>query len=201
MSEIARSMGVDELFVPSDQAGVDRLHAYRVLVHAEVEAFIEALCETILDVTENRVRTGVLTHAGHHLVVHWAGNRLRADAAKARYPLFDRRQAVLRVASSPQDFLSSIAAHRDRIRNNHGAKAANVRQLLLPLGYRELFFSPGLLDLLDDFGAKRGAVAHTTGLVGAQNWPTGSTELARSHALLPGLKRIEQAMPILLQPA
>src|SRR5262245_41829405 len=129
-------MDVDGSFVPKDQIGVDRLHAYRVLVHAEVESFIEALVVTILDVTEDRVRAGTLTHAGHHLIVSWDMNRVRGDdAAKARYPLFDRGSAVARAASSPNDFLSAIASHRSRVATNHGVKAKNVRQLMLPLGY------------------------------------------------------------------
>lgn len=194
-------MAINPQFVPADQAGVDRLHAYRVLAHAEVEAFIESLAGTILDVTEVGVQNGMITHAGHHLVVQWAANRLRSDAAKARYPLFDRQQAIAAASAGSQDLRSAIDSHRERIRQNHGVKAANVRQLLIPLGYRDEFFSLGLLDLLDDFGEKRGAVAHTSGLVGVQNWPTGSSEIARCEALLPGLKRLEQVMPRLLQPA
>lgn len=200
IAEIASSLEVDTTFVPTDQSGVDRLHAYRVLVHAEIEGFIEGLATTMLDVTKSKLTSGVLTHAGHHLVVYWGVSRLRTDAAKARYPPFTRTQAATDVTMSTANFFAAIESHRERVKGNHGLKAANVRQLLLPLGCREATFDTGLLDLLDDFGEKRGAVAHTSGVVGAQNWPSGSTEIARVAALLPGLKGLEQSVPRLLRP-
>lgn len=201
LRQIAASVDVDVTFVPADQAGVDRLHAYRVLAHAEIEAFIEYLADTALDVSAVKLSSGVVTHAAHHLVVTWSIARLRTNPARARYPYFRCAEAVAAGTSDLASFHSAIDSHREGVKNNHGLKNANVRKLLLPVGYREEFFEPGLLDKLDDFGERRGSVAHATGVVGTTNWSSGSTELAATAALLPGLRRLEQVLPRLLQPA
>lgn len=200
LTYIALGLDLDNSFVPTDQRDVDRLHAYRLLVHAEIEEFIERLASHALDVTETGVNAGVLTHVGHHLVVAWASARVRSDAAKARYPYFRSSDAVARLATSTADFHAAIDSHRARIKGNNGLKEANVRQLLLPLGFRESHFSPGLLDQLTAFGELRGAVAHATGLVGAAPWPSGSTEIGRTTGLLAGLRELERVLPVLLRP-
>jgi hypothetical protein len=187
--------------VPVDQSGVDRLHAFRVLAHAEIEFYVEELATVLLDVTESYLAAGTLTHAGHNLVVSWSSARLRSDPAKSRYPYFRSAEAVARVATDSDDFKSAIKSQRDRIKGNHGVKGANVRQLLVPLGFRDYLFRPGLLDQLDNFGELRGSVAHATGIVGTTNWPSGSTELGTVKSLYPGLRQLEQFLPVLLHPS
>lgn len=200
LAGIERGLGIDDQFVPRSQQDVDRLHAYRLLAHAEVEEFIEQLASMATDVTSAQAMNGVLTHAGHHLVVAWAIGRLRLDAAKARYPDYRSADAVAKLAVGSADLTSAVTSHRERIKNNNGLKEANVRQLLLPLGFRESHFAPGLLNQLTAFGELRGAVAHATGMIGVAAWPTGSSEIGRTAALLPGLKQLEQVLPVLLHP-
>jgi hypothetical protein len=202
LDSLAAGFEVTPAFIPSDQKGVDQLHAFRVLAHAEIEAYIEDVTRLIVDITDSRVGLGVLTHAGHHLVVARSVKRAmtRGDADKARYPWFESVEAAKGVLTQPNEVRSAIQQHRSLIDSNHGVRASNVRSLLLPLGYREHFFVPGFLDRLDDLGASRGAVAHTSGVVGAVNWPSGSTELAGIRAVLPGLAMIDRYVPRLLLP-
>lgn len=203
LGRLAASVSVHDTFVPNDQAGVDRLHAFRLLVHAEVEAFIEAVASTVIDVTEAKATSqGTLTHAGHHLLVTWSVVRsTRRDAGQARYPSYQSAQAKADLSARPDDLKSAISQHRSRIAANHGVTAANVRRLLLPLGFRESCFAPGLLDQLDDLGEARGAVAHSSGVIGVQNWPSGSSEFAMIRRVLPGLELLERYAPRLLIPS
>jgi hypothetical protein len=200
---LAQAVDVDGQLVPRSQIEVDRLHAFRLLAHAEVEQFVETIASNLVDVTEARfARNGDLTHAGHHLLVTWSVSRsLRGDSAgRAKYPAYASPEAVMSAAAHPEDLNAALEQHRARIGNNHGIKAKNVRNLLLPLGYRESFFVPGLLDQLDELGEARGAVAHSSGVIGIQVWPTGAGEIGAVRRVLPGLEMLERFAPRLLMP-
>lgn len=200
LNEIAASLGVDDRLVPQTQSQQDLLHGYRVLAHAEMEAFLESIAVTILDVTEQASRSGALTHAGHHLVVHWAGSRLQKNPGSAPYPPFLKADAIANLGRQPTQFQSAMKSHRASVDSNHGLRSGNVRKLLIPLGYRDSWFAPGLPDLLDAFADHRGEVAHSSGAVGTLAFSSGSTELKRTNDLLPGLRLLEQFVPRVLRP-
>ncbi|MFJ3302453.1 hypothetical protein ACIPSA_04905 [Streptomyces sp. NPDC086549] len=161
------------------------------------------MAEQVLAVTEDRaVNRGLLTHAGHHLLVSSSIIPLanKAQAVNARFPAYDSHAAQQAVAADPSLLVAAIKRHRKVIKENGGVKAGNVRMLLCPLGYRDACFAIGLLDILDEFGRERGNVAHGAGAA-VVNIPTGSTELARIAKIIPGLARIDQYVPRLLLPA
>ncbi|MET9961453.1 hypothetical protein ABZ128_20760 [Streptomyces sp. NPDC006326] len=203
LQDLAANLHITPALVPNSQADIDHLHSFRVLAHSEVQAYLEDVTEQILTVTEDRaVYSGMLTHAGHHLLVSSSLTPLasKGQAVNARFPLYDARLACAAVAADSAQLVAAIKRHRKNIKDNGGVKAGNVRMLLHPLGYRESFFAIGLLDLLDDFGRERGNVAHGAGAA-VVNIPTGSTELSRITKIIPGLIRIDQYVPRLLMPA
>jgi hypothetical protein len=203
LADLEAHLGVGPAYVPVNQGGVDLLHSFTVLAHAEIEEFLEYLARTAIEVTRNRSQGGILTHAGHHLLVSRSIRRATdggKDPASARYPWFATVEATLQNAASPQDLASALEQHESRIKGNHGIKSANVRRLLLPLGYRDYFFEIGLLDRLTAIGNARGAVAHGTGL-GVANWPTGATAVTPVHTVGTGLALLERFLPRVLMPA
>lgn len=191
--------GLNLLPVPVTQEDVDRIHSFRLLAHAEIQAYLEEIAETILAVSEVTLRRHELTHAAHHLIVFEAVLKLsqKRNASQASYPLFSRSSAI---QHSTNAFTVAVRSHRNRIKANNGVKAADLRTLLGPLGYRDSWFMPGFLDQMDLFGVRRGEVAHRSGVIGASVLPTGSAEMALINALMPGLKDLDRYSARLLMP-
>ncbi|WP_193509614.1 hypothetical protein [Cryobacterium sp. BB736] len=186
--------------MPATQDDVDRIHAYRLLAHAEIQNFIEDLVEGILAQSENMFDSrGHITHAAHHLVVYDAVLKLsdKRNASEASYPMFS--SASIQLVQKIQ-LESAVRSHRKKLKLNSGVKASNLRPLLGPLGYRDVWFPLSFMDQMDAFGASRGDVAHSSGLIGASQWPSGSSELATVKALQPGLKAIDVYAARVLMP-
>ncbi|WIY05102.1 hypothetical protein QRX60_15130 [Amycolatopsis mongoliensis] len=199
--ELTTSLSVTPHTVPLSQREVDLLHGLRVLAHSEIQAFIESVASTILEVTEDNATRGRLTHAGHQLMVHDMADRYFRATAFSRYPTYDTKLIIANFQSDPIPLAEAIKRHKKVVKENNGVKETNVRRLLLPLGYRESFFVPGLLNDLNNFGAARGDVAHGPGsTVGLQHKPSGSTEITRIKKLEHGLEMLERFAPRLLTP-
>lgn len=185
---------------PTSQADVDAIHAFRVLAHSEVQAFLQEIAMGILDVSrEVRAARGKTTHALHHLHIFERVSALnqRGNAAGYIYPTYDSSL----LGSIPSlDLTRVLARHEKRIKDNSGIKASNINTLFGPLGFRDSWHPPGFLDLMNAFGVQRGNVAHGTGQVGAQQWPSGSAEWARISQISPGLESIERFQARLLIP-
>ncbi len=203
LAEVASSLGVTSSLVPSGQAEVDRLHSFRLLAHSEVQSFVEGVAENLLAVTHRLLASrGKLTHAGHHLLVYSKILSLtdRRHSRDSNYPPFRPHQATAEVLRDPAILGKAVREHRRRISENNGVKASNLRRLLMPLGFRDYSFRPGLLDLLDAFGSARGQVAHNTGAIGAMLLPSGSAELSAVQQILPGLVGLDSFSSRLLIP-
>lgn len=202
---VAASLGVTQALVPGSQSEVDRLHAFRLLAHAEVQQAVEDLARQLLEVTADRGSTGVLTHAGHHLLTYQSLEPLgdKRRRGESRQPVFPAAAAAAGVRIDSASLLAAVRRHEKRIKDNNGVKQGNLRALLLPLGYREEFFPPGFLQQADAFGLARGEVAHASGQLaaGAVNWPTGQGELNAAAAVASGLARLDRYAPRLLMPA
>lgn len=192
--------GLSASGIPVNQADVDRIHAFRVLAHAEVQSYLEDVADRILTVSSEMLsHRSVVTHAAHHLMVFRSILPLASasTAAQASYPAFAR--STVR-GLSPSDFDAAAKAHRKLLERNSGLKASNIRMILGPLGYRDSWFPPGFLDQMDTFGVDRGHVAHRSGLVGTTQWPSGSSERTRIALLRDGLEAVDAYSARLLMP-
>lgn len=204
VSSVAAALGVDVKLIPSHQDETDRLHAFRVLMHAEVQDYLEKIVLQILDVTENRIAGGVVTHAGHHLIVTQsiASVSDRRSSARATYPPFKVADLIGNMSSTRKNLEDAIKAHRKRVKDNSGIKASNLQTILLPVGYRDSFFSAIFKDKMNELGEARGHVAHASGLgalVGSV--PTGARELQRFSDIKDDLSRLDRYAPRMLMPA
>ena len=201
LQELSTNLGVTPNLVPKSQRDVDLLHGFRVLAHSEIQAFVEDVATTILEVTDDFATRGRLTHAGHQLMVHDMADRYFRATESSRYPIYDTKLVNTRFQSDKGPLEEAIKRHKSVIKKNSGLKESNVRRVLLPLGYRESFFARGLLTTLSNFGVERGNVAHGSGVsVGLQHLPSGSTEIARIKNLQHGLEMLERFAPRLLTP-
>lgn len=203
IAALASSLQIDQRLVPRSQTDVDRIHGFRLLVHSEIQEYVESIASCILDTTIQLHAIGnELTHAGHHLSVFNSIIPLvdKRRANSFRYPSFDANEALTVSLTRPEMVEKAVNTHRSVIESNNGVKSSNLNRMLVPIGYREGLFPPGFFQLMDNFGRARGDVAHKSGVVGAANWPSGSSELQRINQIIPGLASIETHMPRLLIP-
>lgn len=194
LSHGVRSLGRALLPSRFDPTGsyrsAERVHlravSFRILVHAEVESFLEDRAYELFDVgwqawrnhnVPNRVITALLAFSG--MMTASPPSKLGADPAnqKTNEDLkhhVEKAQAVWR------------ASHR----TNHGVKEANVLALLLPLGVAHDKLDTTLLADLTSFGTERGAVAHRSSVqVGQYSDP--QVEKSRARQLVASLLAID----------
>jgi hypothetical protein len=143
---------------PPSASEIDRALAYRVLMHAEIEQYLEDLVRhSIMAAQHLFLRDGKLGYVARNAIVHHQASRYLKQDASALVDLCD----------------SSIMAHMPRILdttkdgiegatlgNNNGVKPKDVRFLMGILGLSLSDIDPTLLDALKVFGTERGDAAH-----------------------------------------
>jgi hypothetical protein len=122
----------------------DRIHAYVVLAHAEIESFLEVLARNTTDFAKRR---STVDHC---------------EAVMSRLILFKASQDREAPALATTEAIESAYAHYEKlIDRNNGIRSANVLLIFMPLGMTHADFDPLLLSNLDTFARVRGAPAHT----------------------------------------
>ena len=152
LDAISHSLNVSSTLIPSNQNEVDRLHAFRLLAHSEIEEYLESLAKKAVEVSRAKSAAGILTHTSHHLLVSLQVRRIRESKSITRFPDFNSAHAMATLIQVPSDLNEAFKSHEDAIRINNGLKSANVKKMFIPIGYRDDFFEIGLLDKLDEFG-------------------------------------------------
>lgn len=171
--------------------GAERVHlraiSFRILVHAEIEGFIEDRAFALFDAgwkawntdnVPNRAMLALLAYSG--VTTSTPPSKLGGDPDNQKAyddmgPPIQKAQAVWR------------ATHKD----NHGVKETNVLALLLPLGIEAVDLDTTLLADLTSFGSSRGAVAHKSS-VGVTAYSDPKTELDQANQLVADLKPLDQ---------
>ncbi|MBH1587268.1 hypothetical protein I5T82_01260 [Stenotrophomonas maltophilia] len=131
---------------------LEMLAAYRLLVHAELEYFLEQKAKDTLDAFEMAVKSGgawqrdnpqvlSLCLAGRHTI---EGKKSLSD------------DGIKKVA------LKVIREARDSIKNNHGIKSDSFTMLSLIAGKVWEEVDAQVSGMLQSFGSDRGDVAHQT---------------------------------------
>jgi RiboL-PSP-HEPN len=168
----------------------DRVRAYVVLVHAEIEAFVEELASDVLASSHKR----------------WTTTK-RSGRCIAALMMYNDRRVLLPTALSKQKrdqtfdemIRSAITAHGRMIaKENHGIKEANLLRVLLPIGVFESDFDPIWLGTISSFGSSRGVVAHTSASQ-VQTPPDPATTRAQVNDILVGLMDLEATVRVLLR--
>lgn len=164
----------------------DRARAYRMLTHAEIEAFLE---DRVVEVANEAFRA-------------WSSGGTPRLCLMALLAFEEAtRAAPTSLLNPPQkrspDFLARVARAKDSFNayarsRNHGVKEDNVLRLLLPLGIREHEIDLAWLMSLDAFGSGRGLVAHQTKKVQAPLDPL--TEYSTVQYLLAGLETVDKLL-------
>jgi len=169
----------------------DRARGYRLLAHAEIESYIEDVAkDTILYAItkwkneEKPSLTMMAFLAAYHS--SWStGSEIENEEiiklAKGRSKPSDSVKDVVDLAQ--KQFIK-------RLKDNHGVKEKNIKNLIFPTGVDVLELDQTWLTNLDDFGSKRGEIAHKAKqTLGAIN---PKSELDTVNSLLEGLGELDK---------
>ncbi|MFO7578984.1 MAG: HEPN domain-containing protein [Nitrosomonas halophila] len=170
---------------------LDRTRGYRVLVHAEIESYLEdiareAVTLAIQEWKSNRKPSTILLAflAAYHSGWNTNDERENEDIvrlAKARSRVKDSINEAIDVAQ--KQYITSV-------RDNHGVKEKNFKRLIIPLGIEIDELDGTWLTNLDNFGASRGDTAHKTKRATGQINP--EDEYKTVKRLVKGLKELDE---------
>lgn len=193
LSELRKHM-LPEKFSPTGDytdRQLDRARGYRLLAHAEIEAYLEDIAkETVtLAISEwKKSREPSVLLVAFMAAYHSSWNiddTLRNDEitkiSKSRRNVKDSVNEVIDLAQT--QFIQ-------KIQDNHGIKDKNFKTLMLPTGIDIDELDSTWLTNLDNFGEQRGQVAHNTkkvtGLINPED------ELKTVKSLLEGLEELDK---------
>lgn len=126
--------------------------AYILLVHAEIEKYFEIISAKI-------VRDSLLEYKATGKINKPLLSLLSSDVYSIDIPKnFDDNKGDLKLDDRVGKFVGN---YNTVIYENNGIKENNVFKLLWKLGFTKADVGETLLSLLDDYGSKRGSIAHT----------------------------------------
>lgn len=161
---------------------------YKLLVHAEIEAYIEDAAVTIIRAALRvwkRKRKESATLISFLCCYHCSWNTDNEESirslALARKRIKDKTEEILDNAS---------IQYLNIIKDNHGIRENNLRKIICPTGIELDDLDTTWLSLLDSFGQQRGEVAHNTKKATAQINP--QDELKNVEDIMAGIRRLDQ---------
>lgn len=165
---------------------LDLVRGYRLLVHAEFEAYLEdqvsALAIRALKrfQRDGKPRSVVVSLLSYHFPTSEISDVKLKNlyAAKA-----DQVGARIQEATT---MLNQVIA------KNNGVKEINILRLLLPIGIRTVDIDQLWLGTMDSFGTNRGQTAHTSFRLSQQLDPAAERQTVSD--LLKGLERLDSLL-------
>ncbi|MET4640986.1 hypothetical protein ABID95_000686 [Streptomyces atratus] len=129
----------------------DSMMGYRLLCHAEMEGFIEALVELAVEEVWGTARkTQIITRAAQQMIEF---------KDKCEFPPATLRERRI----SDLDRLKGIANDLlGKANRNNGVTEKDILNLFLPLGVDHTLLDTSWLEVMTDFGRSRGDVAHNS---------------------------------------
>jgi hypothetical protein len=171
----------------------DHARGYRLLAHAEIEVYLEDMARDIIAGHVSKWKTA--SCASHTLLSFIACYHLgwiEYDAETEQH-LID----LARNRWKPKETVSEIidlaqTQFGKKLSENHGVREKNLKTLMLPTGVDLTALDPTWITHLDDFGKKRGDVAHQsprpTDTIDPQE------ELKRVDILMVGMKDLDEKL-------
>lgn len=156
---------------------LDYCRAYRVLVHAEIEHFLE---ERALDIANLALNIWLSKQKATLPLMSCIANM---EGDHGYFTLKKGHRVTLNQIAG-----KAFGQYNHIITNNHGIKEENIRKILLPIGVPETDIDVVWLSTIDGFGAKRGATAHTSSITHTID---PKDELNTVNDIIAGLKDID----------
>ncbi len=195
LSELRKNMLPSMFSLTGDynERQLDRAIGYRLLVHAEIESYLEDVSRDVVTSAISQWKNNgkpssilIALLASYHSSWHVSdevSNEEIMKIAKSRKNIKDSVSEVIELAQTQ---------YVTRLKNNHGIKDNNFKMLILPTGICIDDLDSTWLTNLDSFGAKRGEVAHKSKMATEQINPQDEYNLV--SGLLRGLEDLDRRM-------
>lgn len=121
----------------------DKLRGFRLLCHAEIEDYFESTALDLLEKAEKK----------------WDNNKCANYNLAA---LFIWHEKISSLDTSTTKAKKIIFDFKKEIKDNHGIKENNIKNMFEPLGYKISNFDATFISILSSFGSLRGETAHTS---------------------------------------
>ncbi|MFD7668088.1 HEPN domain-containing protein [Streptomyces sp. NPDC059788] len=170
-----------------DDVVYEQTRAFRVLVHAEFEAFIEDRVIEVVNAAFSRweysgaISTSLLSVVTYKESFHAIPESLSDASQKKKYP-----DLKTRVEAAKNEFNRYVRT------KNHGIKEKNVLRLLMPIGVTENEIDPVWLNLTETWATARGEVAHKSAKM--QVRPDPQKEVKTVRQVLAGFRDVDILM-------
>jgi hypothetical protein len=165
---------------------LDHARGYRLLVHAEIEAYLEEraqklINESVKDFDQHKEAQNILMNL---LSFHLNQQQVSMQQLKAIYATNAQHcKVALKKAQS---------AYNHVVATNNGIREDNVLKILLPLGLDTTKIDSAWLSTLDTFGKNRGEVAHKS--IKTHQLINPEDEYNTAVSLLKGLKDLDDEL-------
>ena len=167
----------------------DHARGFRLLIHAEIEAYIEDKAREILVgalkdwKANNSVRNVLLA-----LLVFWNRAWMAGNQAPNKTQLDDVASGVNQAAKE----------YFFNLKSNHGIKEKNLLSVLAPIGIDLRLLDAAWVAAMDSFGENRGIVAHSSVSSSREIDPAG--EWNSVGQLIEGLNALDEKFEALFGP-
>ena len=165
------------------------MRGYRLLVHAEIEAYLEDRVRHRANEslrrfkTDGKPRTVVISLLAFH-------SPQKGTSVKQIKEIYASGTVHVREMAA-----QAATAYNRVISLNNGIREANILQLLLPVGLLHSEIDSTWLSTTDSFGAQRGETAHTS--FRAQRQPDPATEQTTVQQILAGILKLDERISTL----
>lgn len=166
--------------------------AYRVLAHAEVEAYFE---DRALEVV-NKAR--LAWEKNSHIskvslcLIAFSGRTMALPPESLEPPSDNKRKIWPELLDIGKRLKPVFTAYNSFVRTeNHGIKEKNLLSILLPIGIEHSSLDPAFLADIESFGSMRGHTAHTSSRAAVRRAVDPKEEFNRIESLLVGIGAID----------
>jgi len=136
----------------------DRTRGFRVLVHAEIENYLEDLAVNIIN--EKIHAWNKLAKPSYIIICFIAAYHAGWVTGEDDVSIFSPQNKVKPKEKIMEAINAAHQQYRKIINSNNGIKTANLKSIFLPLGIDFSDIDASWLAAIDSFGTQRGQVAH-----------------------------------------
>lgn len=141
----------------------DRARGYRLLVHAEIESYLE-------DVSRETVTQAIINWKNQNKPSNIIVSFLASYHSSWSVTEEIKNEEIIQIAKSRKNVKDSVTEVIDlaqkqftqKLKENHGIKDKNFKTLILPIGIDIDSLDQTWLTNIDNFGTKRGDIAHNS---------------------------------------
>lgn len=181
------------------QAEYIRAAAFRVLAHAELEAYFEDRVWDVALKSVQRLKSSGKSSRVVLALLAFSGLKLEGPPDQLSPPPGVGQNIWSEKVELENKLDAALAAFKRVIDGNHGVREKNLLGLLLPVGVGPAELDATWLATIDSFGERRGTYAHRSyGAYGTTHVPDPGTELSTAETIVQGVHALDAILSRLL---